>query len=249
MLLKNKIILALSLCALHSSAWSAEITVAAAASLTNAFQVISKNFEKKYPNTKVNLTFASSGTLLQQLRNGAPIDVLATADQQTMNDAQSSALIQNKTRVNFSSNKLVLIAPRNSTLKIKSLNDLTQANIKHIALGNPAHTPAGRYAQASLEKQKLWHPIQDKLIKTQNVRHALDYVARGETEVGFVFSSDVLSQPDKVKVIMNVATTEAITYPIAVTAKTTVSKDAQSFIQYVKSDAAQQTLQQYGFLK
>ncbi len=95
----------------------------------------------------------------------------------------------------------------------------------------------------------MWHPIQDKLIKTQNVRHALDYVARGETEVGFVFSSDVLSQPDKVKVIMNVATTEAITYPIAVTAKTTVSKDAQSFIQYVKSDAAQQTLQQYGFLK
>lgn len=248
MLLKNKITLAFALCMLQTSVWSAEITVAAAASLTDAFQVLAQDFEKKYPKTKVNLTFASSGTLLQQLRNGAPIDVLATADQQTMNQAQTLSLIQNKTRTNFASNTLVLIAPRNSTINIKSLKDLTQAKVKYIAIGNPTHTPAGRYAQTALQKQNLWSGIQAKLIKTQNVRHALDYVARGETELGFVFSSDVLSQAGKVKVLMNVPT-DTITYPIAMTAKTTAQAESQYFIQYVKSEHGQQVLRRYGFIK
>lgn len=242
-----KLLFAVSLCFFHVQAWSAEITVAAAASLTDAFKVLEKGFEKKYPNIKVNMIFASSGVLLQQLRNGAPIDVLATADQKTMDDAQKYSLIFPQTRTRFASNQLVLIAQQNSRLNIKNLNDLAQKNIRYIAIGNPTHTPAGRYAQTVLQKQSSWSVIQTKLIKTQNVRHALDYVARGETELGFVFASDVMSQKTKVKVLMNVPTIEPITYPIAVTKKTALQKEAQIFIQYIKSQSGQQTLQRYGF--
>lgn len=243
----KNIVLGLALLLWQTSICAAEITVAAASSLTDAFKVIAQDFEKKYPKTKVNLTFASSGILLQQLRHGAPIDVFATADQQTMNEAQALSLIQNQTRVNFTSNQLVLIAPKNSTLKIQNLTDLNQAFIKRIAIGNPAYTPAGRYAQAVLEKQNLWNPIQSKLIKTQNVRHALDYVARSETQLGFVFSSDVLNQANKVKIVMNVPTLEPIQYPIAITKNTTNKLEADQFLKYVQSGAGKQVLQRYGF--
>ncbi|OTG87065.1 molybdate ABC transporter substrate-binding protein [Acinetobacter sp. ANC 4558] len=243
----KKIILVWAFLFWQTSVFSAEITVAAASSLTDAFKVIAQDFEKKYPKTKVNLTFASSGTLLQQLRHGAPIDVLATADQQTMNEAHTFGLIQTKTRINFTSNQLVLIAPKNSKIQINDLRILKQEQVKHIAIGNPAYTPAGRYAQAVLKQQNLWATIQKKLIKTQNVRHALDYVARGEAQVGFVFSSDVLNQINKVKIVMNIPTLQPIQYPIAATTKTQHIPESNYFIQYVKSEAGQNVLQHYGF--
>lgn len=246
-MMKRQLLLGVGGLVLHSVAWSAEITVAAAASLTDAFKVIAQSYEKKNPETKVNLTFASSGTLLQQLRYGAPIDVFASADEQTMNEAQKLALIQKQTRTDFTQNRLVLISPMNSKVAVKSLNDLKRNEIEHIALGNPAHTPAGRYAQAVLEKQGLWNAVQPKVINTQNVRQALDYVARGETQVGFVFSSDVLSQKNKVRTLLQVPTVTPIHYPIAVTQTSKQAKQSQQFISYVQSAEGQKVLRQYGF--
>lgn len=245
--MKRQLLLGFGILALNTAAWSAEITVAAAASLTDAFKAIAQSYEKKNPDTKVNLTFASSGILLQQLRYGAPIDVLATADEQTMNDAQNFSLIQKQTRTDFTHNRLVLISPMNSKVVVKNLSDLKQNDIQHIGLGNPAHTPAGRYAQAVLEKQGLWNTIQPKVVYTQNVRQALDYVARGETEVGFVFSSDILSQKTKVRALLPVPTLTPINYPVAVTKTSKEAKQAQQFISYVKSVEGQKILRQYGF--
>lgn len=245
--MKKKLALSITLLFFQSLAWSAEITVAAASSLTDAFKVIATQFEKNNPNIKVNLTFASSGMLLQQLRNGAPIDVFASADQQTMNDAQKADLIQNTTRTNFVANSLVLITSANKPLYIKSLNELKNPQIKYIAVGNPTYTPAGRYAQEVLEKNNLWNVLQPKIIKTQNVRHALDYVVRGETEFGFVFSTDAKSQANKVVTVMNLTTPKPILYPIAVTAKAGKNNDAKAFVQYVKTNEAQKVFKQYGF--
>ena len=245
--MKRKIVLAMALLGVQSLAWSAEITVAAASSLSDAFKVIAAQFEKQHPAVKVNLTFGSSGTLLQQLRYGAPIDVFASADQKTMNDAQNFFLIQNATRTDFTSNRLVLITSTRNPIIIKDLNELKHANIKHIAIGNPAYTPAGRYAQDVLEQKQLWVPLQPKLIKTQNVRHALAYVVSGETELGFVFASDAQSQANKVRVVMNLVSTTPIRYPIAAAAKSSQPAEAKAFIQYVKSNAAQQVLKEHGF--
>ena len=226
---------------------AADITVAAASSLTDAFKVMASDFEKQHPPTKLKLTFASSGTLVQQLRNGAPIDVLATADEQTMNMAQAQALINTATRRNFAANQLVLVVPVSSTLKINALAALNQAGVKRIAIGNPAHVPAGRYAQAVLVQNKQWQGVQAKLIKAQNVRQALDYVARGETEVGFVFATDALAEKDKIKVAMTVPTPMPIHYPIAVSKTSKYSQEAQQFLNHVNSPAGKQVLRRHGF--
>ena len=245
--MKKPLLLSMVLMGITFPSVAADITVAAAASLTDAFKVIAADFEKQNPQTKVKLTFASSGTLLQQLRNGAPIDVLATADQQTMNDAQAQSLIIKASRKDFAANQLVLVTPANSRLVINALAGLNQAGVKRIAMGNPAHVPAGRYAQAALEQSKQWQGLQAKLIKAQNVRQALDYVARGETEVGFVFATDALAEKDKIKVAMTVPTPMPIHYPIAVSKTSKYSQEAQQFLNHVNSPAGKQVLRRHGF--
>ena len=245
--MKKTILLSMVLMGITFPSMAADITVAAASSLTDAFKVMATDFEKLHPQTKVRLTFASSGTLLQQLRNGAPIDVLATADEQTMNMAQAQALINTATRRNFAANQLVLVVPVSSTLKINALAALNQAGVKRIAIGNPAHVPAGRYAQAVLVQNKQWQGVQAKLIKAQNVRQALDYVARGETEVGFVFATDALAEKDKIKVAMTVPTPMPIHYPIAVSKTSKYSQEAQQFLNHVNSPAGKQVLRRHGF--
>ncbi len=246
--MKFKIFFSICLLGFNANLWAAEITIAAASSLTDAFKVLSRNFEKQYPNTKINLTFASSGTLLQQLRHGAPIDILATADIETMDDAASAQLIQKSTRTNFTSNQLVLIASSQKKLKVSSLKDLRQANIQHIAIGEPLYTPAGRYAKAAMMKDRIWDEVQPKIVKTQNVRQALSYVRMGETDVGFVFSSDIYKNNNQVYKLLNVVTTP-IVYPIAVSTTSKNLKQAQDFIRYVKSNEGQQILSEYGFQK
>ena len=245
--MKKPLLLSMVLMGITFPSVAADITVVAASSLTDAFKVMATDFEKLHPQIKVKLTFASSGTLLQQLRNGAPIDVLATADQQTMNDAQAQSLIIKASRKDFAANQLVLITPANSRLAINSLAGLNQAGVKRIAMGNPAHVPAGRYAQAALEQSKQWQGLQAKLIKAQNVRQALDYVARGETEVGFVFATDALAEKDKIKVAMTVPTPMPIHYPIAVSKTSKYSQEAQQFLNHVNSPAGKQVLRRHGF--
>ena len=107
--------------------------------------------------------------------------------------------------------------------------------------------PAGRYAQAVLVHNKQWQGVQAKLIKAQNVRQALDYVARGETEVGFVFATDALAEKDKIKVAMTVPTPTPIHYPIAVSKTSKYSQEAQQFLNHVNSPAGKQVLRRHGF--
>ena len=130
-----------------ASAFAGELNVSAASSLTNAIKDIAQSYQQQHPGTKLQLNFAASGTLLQQLAKGAPVDVLATADQETMDAAEKQDLILVKERKDFVRSSLVLIQPISSTIKIARLEDLQQGAVKRIAIGNPASVPVGRYAQ------------------------------------------------------------------------------------------------------
>ncbi len=232
---------------------AAEITVSAAASLTNAFKDIGQAYEAKYPGGKVLFNFGASGALLQQIAKGAPVDIFASADQETMGQAQQQGLIQEKSRVNFVHNSLVMIVPADSKLNLKSLNDLAQAGVQRIAIGNPASVPVGRYTRQALEAAKLWPMAQEKMISATNVRQALDYVARGEVEAGFVYATDAALVKDKVRVAFAVPLDKVISYPLALTqnnAKTSAhAEEAQRFVSYIHSAEAQAILGKYGFLK
>lgn len=236
-----------ALAAAHANA--AEITVSAAASLKNAFGDIIAAYQKQYPQSKVRLNTAASGALLQQAAQGAPVDVLAFADDATMNQAQQKNLIVPHTRKTFAFNTLVIAAPKNSTLTVAKLADLHHPRFGRIALGNPASVPAGRYGKAALEKAGLWAGLQPKIITTQNVRQALDYIARGEVDAGFVYQTDAALMRHKVNILKNVPTQTPAAYPIAVSKSSRQDAEARRFVQYVLSAQGQGVLAEYGFKK
>jgi molybdate transport system substrate-binding protein len=224
-----------------------ELIVSAAASLTNALKEVAGAFEKTHPGTKIICNFAASGVLLQQMAKGAPVDVFAAADQQTMNQAHEKKLIAPATRKNFVSNRLVLIVPMDSKLTVSGLKDLTGPQVKRVAVGNPATVPAGRYAKQALEKAGLWEKLSPKYVLAESVRQVLDYVRRGEVDAGLVYSTDAAIAQGKVKVIQRVTEHAPILYPIAVTAATDKQAAAQSFVDFVVSPAAQEIFKKYGF--
>ncbi len=242
----NRITFACSLL-LSSSLWAADLTVSAAASLTQAFQDIGAQYEAQHPGTKVKFNFGASGALLQQIVNGAPVDVFASADTDTMDKAVSKKAVNAADVKVFASNHLVLVIPAKSNAVLTQLVDLKKPDIKRLAMGLPASVPAGLYAQGALEKSGLWHDVKDKVISTQNVRQALDYVARDEVDAGFVYASDALLMAGKVKVALQVATTTPIHYPMAKVASSTKLEDGLKFMVFVMSNAGQSILKKHGF--
>jgi molybdate transport system substrate-binding protein len=226
-----------------------ELIVSAAASLTNGFQEIIEKFQAANAGVKVVPNFAASGPLLQQIAKGAPVDVFASADQKTLDQAAEKKLILPETRKDFVGNEMVLIVPRDSKLPINSPRDLTMKEVTTVTLGNPETVPAGRYAQEALASERLWEPLQPKVINAESVRQALDYVGRGEVDAGFVFSTDAAIAKDKVRVAAELPKHKPIRYPVAIVAGTQKKELAQRFIDYLLSPEGQQILAKYGFGK
>jgi molybdate transport system substrate-binding protein len=226
---------------------AADLTVSAAASLTNAFNEIGRAYELAQPQTRVLLNYGSSGALLQQIARGAPVDVLATADVETMDRADRQNLIVSGTRSDFVSSKLVVVVPSDSRLQVSALADLARPEIERIGIGTPASVPAGRYAQEALELAGQWGPLKDKYIFGQNVRQVLDYVARGEVDAGFVYVTDAALMKDRVKVALEAEMKKPIRYPIAVIRGGGNEKAARGFVAFVQSDAGRKILAKYGF--
>ncbi len=230
-------------------AHATDLVVSAAASLTNAFRDIAPAFEAHHPGAKVQLNFGASGALLQQIAKGAPADVFASADQETMNQAEGQGLLQKGSRRNFVSNALVVVVPAGSRASLKSLNDLLLPQYKRIAIGVPASVPVGRYTRGVLEKAGIWAPIEARMIGAQSVRQALDYVARAEVDAGFVYATDAAIMTDKVRVALAVPTDTPILYPIAAIAASANGELARKFVDFVASPPAQAVLAKYGFGK
>ena len=230
-----------------SSTVSAELTVSAAASLTDAFTEIGREFERVKAPHRVIFNFASSGALLQQISRGAPVDVFAAADQETMDRAEQQNLIVRASRADFARNTLVLVAPRDGAIRPNRLEELKSNALRRIAVSNPETVPAGKYAREALEAAGLFGPLKEKFITTRNVRQTLDYVARGEVDLGFVYITDAAIMPDKVTVLFEVPTRTPITYPIAAVEGSGKEELALEFVQFVRSAPAQSILRRHGF--
>lgn len=232
-----------------ASAHAQELIVSAAASLANAFKEIGTAFEKEHAGVKIVFNFAASGPLLQQIERGAPVDVFATADLETMDAAAEKKLIDRATRRDFVSNRLVLVVPADAKVIPATLADLKAPGIKRIGIGNPATVPVGRYAREVLVEEKLWDAVRPKLIFADSVRQVLDYASRGEVDAGFVYTTDVGVAKDRVKRVLEVRTTRPILYPIATVSSSKHPRLAKSFAAYVSGPAAQAVLARYGFGK
>jgi molybdate transport system substrate-binding protein len=224
------------------------VTVFAAASLTDAMQTIGAAYKKK-TGAEVRFSFASSSTLARQIESGAPAEVFVSADREWMDYVQARKLIRNDSRRDILGNRLVLIAPASSTVKLKIAPgfDLAAAlGQGRLAVGDPAHVPAGLYAKAALTRLGAWDPVQDRLAPAENVRAALAYVARGEASLGIVYWTDALSEP-KVRIVATFpeASHPPITYLAALTVGSTPA--ARGFYDYLRGPEARAVFKRLGF--
>ena len=236
------LLLAFSLSA--TAAMGAELTVSAAASLSESFTQISQEFTKD-TGVKVNLNFASSNNLLRQMEQGAPVDVFASADQETMDSAEKKNLMDPATRKDFALNDLVLITPADS--KLAGPEALTGADVKHIAIGQPESVPAGRYAREALTSAGTWEELQSKFVFGNNVRQVLSYIQRGEADAGFVYRTDALAGGKDVRIVTAMTGHKPVCYPIAVTKDSAEKEAAQKFVDFVLSPRGLEILSHYGF--
>ncbi|MGN6649686.1 molybdate ABC transporter substrate-binding protein [Trinickia sp.] len=232
----------------QSAAHADELVVSAAASLTNAFRDMATAFEKTHPDTKVVLNFGASDVLLQQIVNGAPADVFASADETAMDKAVEAKAVVPSSRHDFATNSLVMIVPSDSHLKVASVGEtIALPQVKRVALGDPASVPVGRYAKAALQHEGSWDAVSAKAVLASNVRQALDYVARGEAEAGFVYSTDAALMPQKVKVAATVPTAQPVAYPVALVKGSAHAAEAGDFAGLLLSPQGQAILAKYGF--
>ena len=191
----------------------------------------------------------ASGSLLQQIIKGAPVDVFASADQETMSQAEQAGCVKNGDQKIFASNQLVVIVPKGSKQNPTGLSDLTKSQYQKIAIGLPASVPVGRYTKLALEKKNLWGVLESKMISAQSVRQALDYVARSEVDAGFVYSTDAVILPNEVTQAFVVPVDLPILYPIAPINGSPNNILANKFVAFVVSPQGREILSSHGFGK
>lgn len=242
----RRLIILLALC-LSAPVAAADLTVSAASSLTESFRDIASAYEKANPGSKVDLNFAASGVLLQQISRGAPVDVFASADEPTMDKAVDQKLVNAGTRQVFAVNQLWVVVPPQAANASTTLAALATPAVQRVAIGNPDSVPVGNYARGALQKAGLWPAVQAKAITTQNVRQSLDYVARGEVDAGFVYATDAQVMADRVKRAFQVPVQGRIAYPLAVVSTSAQAAEARRFVAFVQSPAGQAILRRYGF--
>lgn len=228
-------------------AQAGELIVSAAASLSNVLQELGSEFAKANPGEKLIFNFGASGSLLQQMKNGAPVDIFASASQKDMDKAAEMGLLAPESRRNFTANRLVLAAPVGGNPKLKGLADLNDPTIVRIGLGNAETVPAGRYARVVLTGAGLWEKLAAKFIFGDSVRQVLDYLSRGEVDAGVVYASDALQKGDAVRIIAALPVAGGIVYPAARLKESKNPGGADRFLDFLLSPKAQALLGRYGF--
>ncbi len=233
-----------------SHAEDKQITVFAAASLTNAMQDLGKAYTEK-TGVKVTFSFASSSAIAKQIENGAPADMFVSADAEWMDYLQQRGLIEVATRKDILSNRLVLIAPAESTIQLKIAPGfaLAQALGKNgrLSTGDPDFVPAGRYARSALSNLGVWNDVADRLLRAENVRSAMAFVSRGEAPLGIVYLSDV-GVDRKVRIVDTFPANShtPIVYPAALVKGG--KPGAQDFYAFIQTPDSRAVFEKYGFI-
>lgn len=227
-----------------------KITIFAAASLTNAMQVIATQYNKA-KKVDVVSSFASSSTLARQLEAGAPADIFISADQKWMDYAVEKKAIETASRKTLLGNSLVVVAPKASKQGEITINEKTdwQSLLKgeRLAVGDPAHVPAGIYAKEALQKLGAWETLSPKLAPAQDVRNALALVERNEAPLGVVYGSDaVASKGVKVVGVFPESSHQKVEYPLAIVAGRN-SPTVSAFYDYLQGPQAAAIFKRYGF--
>jgi molybdate transport system substrate-binding protein len=230
-----------------------ELTVFAAASLTEAFEEIGSAFELAHPGSTVVFNFAGSQTLRTQIEQGAAADVFASASMTEMDALLASGDAASEADEVFARNRLVVVTSPQSTLPIESLADLARPGLKIVLAAE--EVPVGRYSrqalanlEASLGDTYAEEVLGNVVSLEENVRQVLGKVALGEADAGIVYTTDAVTAPTLPTIGIDDPYNVEAEYPLAVLTESIHPRLARAFVDFVLSAAGQEVLQSHGFL-
>ena len=231
----------------RSSAKDEEITVFAAASLTDAIGAIGDDFSARRDAPPIAYNFAGSNTLARQLLASPKADLFISANSYWMDQvSQSGALIQGS-RSALLGNTLVVVAHRESNFVAKRPSDIAKLPAKHLAIGDPTAVPAGIYAKRWLQRHRLWSGLRPRVLPMRDVRAALATVRQRRDAIAIVYRSDVMNE-QSVRVLYKVDPAETnIRYEVAQVADRPASAQAQALLAFLRSEPARQHFRSHGF--
>lgn len=240
----------LAILAVHASAPATgpaqELTLFAAASLTDALQAIAPGYEAATGN-RLAFAFGASSDLARQIRAGAPADAFFSADRAQMDSLEAAGLVRSAARVDLLSNVLVAIVPARSPARLAAPGDLL--GVKRLALADPEAVPAGVYARSWLQAAGLWESLAGRVVPALNVRAALAAVESENADAGIVYRTDA-ALSTRVRVAFEAPRAQApvIVYPLAPLTTSRKAAAAASLVRHLRSPAARGTYARYGFL-
>lgn len=223
-----------------------ELLIGAAASLEPAMEEIKGLYVEENPEVTLSFTYASSGDLEKQIRQGAPINVFISAAQKQMDSLEEDGLIVSESREDLLTNEIVLVVPGDSTLGISGFEDITKAGI--IAIGDPESVPAGQYAKEILDGLGIWDEVLVKSTLGKSVTEVLSWVSSGNADAGIVYRTDAASN-DGVSIIETApegSYTKPV-YPVSITSSTEEKAAAEDLINFLNGSAAEKVFVDYGF--
>lgn len=226
-----------------------ELTVSAAASMQDAMKEVAEAYQEEHLNTKITYNFAGSGTLTQQIKQGAPVDVLISANEKFMDELEKKNLLLPETRKSLLQNDIVLIVPKKDNISnISNFQQLTNPNIKRFSIGEPKSVPAGQYAKEVLSNLKIYEQVKSKIVFAKDVRQVLSYVESGNVDAGIVYATDARIS-NKIKVVATASdnTHKPIIYPVAAIRRSKNPEMSKEFIQFLFSNSAKDVFKKYGF--
>ncbi|HYB69398.1 MAG TPA: molybdate ABC transporter substrate-binding protein [Candidatus Bathyarchaeia archaeon] len=226
-----------------------DMTLSVAVSLKEATEELGRQFMTAHPGVTLHYNFGASGDLQKQIEAGAPVDVFLSAAQRQMDELEKQRLIASDTRRAFARNVLTVVKPAESKLDVGKPADLLEPRVGRIAVGNPKSVPAGQYAEESLRALGLWERLQPKLVFAENVRQVLDYVARGEVDAGFVYTTDAATRAQGVKEAFRPPedSYRPVIYPGAVVAASKQAALGRAFLDLLGSPQGRTVLSRFGF--
>jgi len=223
------------------------VMVFAAVSLAESLKDAAQEYESK-AGDRIIFNLGASSLLARQISEGAPADIFFSADEAKMDGLEKAGHIVPSTRRARLSNQLVIITPMNTDIDWKNPATLASPIVRHLALADPQSVPAGIYAKAYLERQKLWESVGPKIVPAENVRAALALVESGEVEAGMVYRTDAaISKRVKVVIEVPVDQAPAIRYPIALLSGAAHEKAARGFLNFLNSVEAAAVFRRHGF--
>ena len=223
-----------------------ELNISAAASLKEAMADLEAAYTSKNPEVSFVINYGSSGSLQQQIEQGAPCDLFISAGEKQMTALEEEGLLLDGTNKDLVKNSLVLVTSNDS--EISSIDSLNSDAVSKIALGEPSSVPAGKYADETLTSLAIKDSLNNKLVFAKDVKEVLAWTASGNADAGFVYLSDALSS-DGVKIVETISEEyhSPITYPVAIIKDSDDIDAAKAFEDFLFTDEAQEIFEKYGY--